>query len=181
MMLDAQALGTRLRAAKRDLFRMETLDRYAVPTDGGDFTRYLAGEAEPDPVRKGAWRERLLAERERGLFRRRVHVIHEPLSDYLRFELEWGHRLNTDIEDIRVLPLADPPGERGWHDFYMVDDRDVLAMTYDEDGQFEGALPVPVSEARLYRLIRDAAWEAAVPFMTWWDGHPQYHRHLSVA
>lgn len=180
-MLDAQALGTRLRAAKRDLFRVETLDRYAVPSDGGDYQRYQDGEPEPDLARKAAWRERLLAERARGLFRRRVHVIHEPLSDYLRFEFDWGHRLNTDIEDIRVLPLPEAPSARGWHDFWMVDDREVLAMAYDEGGQFEGALPVSVSEVRLYRLIRDAAWEAAVPFATWWESHPQYHRHVSVA
>jgi hypothetical protein len=180
-MLDAEALGIRLRAAKRDLFRVETLDRYAVPSDGGDFKRYLDGEPEPDAERKAAWRNRLLAERERGLFRRRVHVIHEPLSDYLRYEFDWGHRLNTDIEDIRVLSLPEPPAERGWHDFYLVDDREVLAMVYDEGGQFEGALPVSVTEVRLYRMIRDAAWEAAVPFSEWWDAHPQYHRHVSVA
>ena len=44
-MIDAQELGTRLRAAERDLFRLEAQDRYEVPTDGGDFHRYLAGEA----------------------------------------------------------------------------------------------------------------------------------------
>jgi Family of unknown function (DUF6879) len=181
MMLDAQALGARLRAARHDLFRIEALDRYAVPTDGGDYQRYLDGEPEPDPARKAAWHERLAAERARGLYRRRIHVIHEPLSDYLRFEFDWGHRLNAHLEDIRVLALAHPPSAQDWHDFWMVDDRDVLAMAYGADGQFEGALPVLAGNVRLYRMIRDAAWEAAVPFTDWWDAHPQYHRHVSVA
>jgi hypothetical protein len=155
---------------------LETLDRYEVPTDGGDFGRYLAGQPAPDPARKAAWHERLRAERERGLRRWRVHVVTEPLSDYLRFEFEWGHALNSHLEDIRVLSVTDSAAARGWHDFWMVDDRDVLAMGYDPEGRFTGASSVPDSDVYRYRLVRDAAWEGAVPFTAWWEAHPQYHR-----
>ena len=180
-MLDAQALGARLRAAERDLFRLETLDRYEVPTDGGDFARYAAGEDAPDPARKAAWHERLRAERERGLRRWRVHVVKEPLSDYLRFEFDWGHRLNAHLEDIRVLVLASPPADRGWHDFWLVDGRDVLVMDYGPDGRFLGARPAPADQVPSFRAIRDAAWEGGVPFTGWWAAHPQYHRHTRAA
>ena len=36
-----------------DLLRVQTLDRYDVGSDGDDFRRYLAGEAEPTASRKG--------------------------------------------------------------------------------------------------------------------------------
>jgi hypothetical protein len=175
-MLDAAGLGTLLRGAQRDLFRMEALDRYEVPSDGGDYHRYLRGERGPDPQRKSAWHERLRAERDRGLRRRRVHAVTEPLSDYLRFEFEWGHALNTELEDIRVLPASLRPAGLVPSDFYLVDDRDVVAMHYDEAGKFTGAEVLHASELARYRKIRDAAWEAAVPFKTWWADHPQYHR-----
>ncbi len=41
--------------ATGSLFRLETLPAYDVPTDRGDFPRYLAGEPDPDMERKGRW------------------------------------------------------------------------------------------------------------------------------
>lgn len=47
LILAERELGTYLRQATRSLFRLETLSAYDVPTDRGDFPRYLAvAEAE---------------------------------------------------------------------------------------------------------------------------------------
>jgi hypothetical protein len=175
-MLDVQALGTLLRSAEHDLFRLEARDRYEVPSDGGDFGRYMAGEAAPDPDRKAAWQRRLAAEKARGLHRWRVHVVTEPLSDYLRYEFDWGHRLNAHLEDIRVLALPEMPEGLLGTDWYLVDDRDVVDMRYDGHDRFTGAVVLPAGEAGPYLLARAEAWERAVPLTEWWDRHPQYHR-----
>jgi hypothetical protein len=180
-MLDAQGLGAALRAAEHDLFRLETLDYYAVPSDGGDFHRYLAGEDVPDQARKDAWHDRLRGERERGVYRHRVYVAREPLSPYARFECEWGHALNADLEEIRVLPHSRIPQGVDLADWWMVDRRDVLLMHYDSEGRFTGAEPAASAETGRYLAARTAAWEAAEPFTAWWAAHPQYHRHVSVA
>jgi hypothetical protein len=180
-MMDAQALGALLQAGKSDLFRLETLDRYEVPSDGGDFRRYLAGEAAPDPARKAAWHDKLRAERERGLYRRRVYVAREPLSDYARFECEWGHAPNTALEEIRVLPFSRVPAGVELADWWMIDGRTVVLMHYDSEGRFTGAEVATPDRAGRYVAARDATWEAAEPFTAWWNAHPQYHRHLSVA
>lgn len=40
-MLTLAELGTVLGSARRSLFRLETLDRYEMASDGSDFRRYL--------------------------------------------------------------------------------------------------------------------------------------------
>lgn len=180
-MLDVTMLRAALGTAEHDLFRLETLDRYEVPSDGGDFARYLAGEAAPDPARKAGWHEKLRADRERGVRRWRVHVITEPLTDYLRFEIEWAHLRNAHLEDIRVLTRDRFPSGAGVGDFWLVDGDHPVLMHYDSAGRFTGAELAPGSTAARYRLIRDAAWEAAEPVTAWWAAHPQYHRRTVAA
>ncbi len=44
-----------------------------------------------------------------GCTMQRVHVVKEPITDYLRFELTWGYQPNVDAgEDIGIVPV--PPG-----------------------------------------------------------------------
>jgi hypothetical protein len=191
--LDATALRAALGTAQHDLFRLETLDRYDVPSDGGDFARYLAGEAAPDPARKAAWHDRLRADRERGVRRWRVHLVTEPLTPYLRFEIDWAHLQNAHLEDIRVLTtdhfqpgatVGETPLPSGVSatvgDFYLIDGAHPLLMHYDSAGRFTGAEFAPGSTAARYRVIRDAAWGAAEPVTEWWAAHPQYHRTVTV-
>jgi hypothetical protein len=62
-------------AARRSLFRLETLDRYEVPIDGSDLSIYLAGGEQPHNAAKLTWQEHLRAERAAGIWRHRVHLI----------------------------------------------------------------------------------------------------------
>jgi hypothetical protein len=177
-MMDALRLGAYLDRAQAELFRMETLSRYDVPSDGGDFGRYMRGEPGPDAARKRAWHGQLEKDRARGVVNRRVHVVRPPLSDYLCFEFEWGHALNAHLEEIRVLDLGAVPAPAGFvrEDFWLMDGQDVVLMHYGDGGRFVGAEILPPAMLIRYRTARDAAWDAAEPFQSWWDAHPQYHR-----
>lgn len=77
-MLDEHELGAYLRQATRSVFRLETLPAYDVPTDRGDFPRYLAGESTPDMERKGRWLDFLREQRAQGIDRHRVRVLRTP-------------------------------------------------------------------------------------------------------
>jgi len=168
-----------LNSAGEALFRLETLDRYAVPSDGGDYGRYLAGEPGPDPQRKAAWHAELQAKRDRGVYLHRVHVVRSPLSPYLRYEFEWAHRLNLPWEDIRVADLAANPAAAPLADvgdFWMADSQAVAAMRYDGGGRFLGYELAGDAELPLYRAVRDIAWLTAEPFSDYWDDHPQFWR-----
>lgn len=162
----------------RSAFRLEVLDRYDVGSDGVDVRRYLDGEAEPDPTRLDPWLEELAAEARQGKRRYRVHVVRSPLSDYLRYECEWGYMHTSAAgEEIYILDLAEVPRPAGLCDeeFWLVDDTYVLRMHYTSDGVLHGVDLAPDANLARYRACRDAALSAAVPFEQYWAAHPEYH------
>lgn len=178
-MLNESELGAYLRQATRSLFRLETLPAYDVPTDRGDFPRYLSGEPAPDMERKGRWLDFLREQRARGIDRHRVRVLRTPLSDYDRYACEWGYAYNVPAgDDTRILDIAGRPlpGDVVDHDFWLVDHENPVRMHYGDGGRFLGATVVDSAELGRYQTARDAAWRAAEPFDAWWGQHPQYHR-----
>src|SRR5690349_10864917 len=142
-MLNEEQLGDFIDTHFRsDLFRLETLETYAVASDDGDFERYMKGEDAPEALTKGPWLAQLRQEVADGKRTQRLHVVTSPLSKYLRYECEWGYVYNEQAgEEIRILDLT----EVGWHaellavDFFLVEDEWLLMMHYDEDGHFLGA------------------------------------------
>jgi hypothetical protein len=183
--LDEQQLGEYIdRHFTSTLFRLETLDRYDVGSNGSDLNRYLAGEPGPDMARKGPWMDQIRSEVARGLHTYRVHVVRGPLTAYLRFEFEWGYRFNADAgEHIRILDLAEQPEPAALadEDFWLIGDDQAVSMRYDPAGRFIGADIAPAQAVPQYRAARDAAWEAAVPFNDYWAAHPQYWRDRRAA
>jgi hypothetical protein len=96
----------------------------------------------------------------------RVHVVSEPLSDYLRFEIT-GYRLNVEAgEEVRILPRQATAGlDLPDHDFWLFDGQQVVCMHYDADGAFLGAEQIddPGAAAR-YGAWRETAHGAAIPY-----------------
>lgn len=174
MLPDPAALGAFIDQAARSLFRLETLDHYDVSSDGGDFRRYLRGESGPDRDRKAAWHKVLQADLDRGIATSRVHVVRSPLSDYLRYEFDWGYAHNLAYEDIRILDITERPAPvelDGIGDFWLIDGRSAAVMHYDEDGRYLGFDPAPEGAAARYAAAAEAAWRAAVPFESYQDHH----------
>ena len=102
-------------------------------------------------------------------------VAHHRPGFYLRVLREGRVRAG---EDIRVLDLAERPRPAAVvdHDFWLIDDRDVLLMRYDASGRFMAAELLPPSELPRYQAARDAALAAAEPFGPWWQRHPEYYQ-----
>lgn len=183
-MMGASELGAFVRQADHDVFRLECLDQYQVESDGGDYARYLAGEPGPDMTRMGPWLDRLRDETERGLRRRRVHILRSPIGDYLRFECEWAYALNAQAgEEIRILDLAERPLPPALtlEDFWVIDGQSVALMHYTGDGEFLGASLVPELERSQQLAAQEAAWATAEPFESWWARHREYHRDGKAA
>ncbi|WP_371783898.1 DUF6879 family protein [Streptosporangium subroseum] len=162
----------------RTAFRLEVLPRYTVDSDQGNVENYLAGAAEPSWANGGPWFDHLAAERATGKRRYRVHIIEPPLSDYLRYECEWGYVYTTAAgEEVYILDTSETPlptKDLVDHDWWLLDDEHVLRMHYDPEGRFLGAEPLSSSSVGPYLACRDAVMKAAVPFEAWWDAHPQY-------
>jgi hypothetical protein len=186
--MDAAALRDHIREHfTRTAFRLETLQQYEVASDGSDFARYLAGEAEPTPERKQPWLDRLRSERARGLRRSRVRLVTHPVTDYTRYECEWGYTPNVKAgEEVLILDAREAAVSEvdvGWltecGDFWLLDDSHVVVMHYGPEGQFLGA--ERAEDVAPYRDVAQLAMEPAEPFATWWARHEEYHRNPKVA
>jgi hypothetical protein len=163
----------------RSAFRLEVLDRYTVDSDEDNFRSYLAGGATPSWSEGSEWMEQLARERAEGKRNHRVHVLASPLSDYLRYECEWGYVYTSRAgEEIFILDTAERPRPAGLinEDFYLLDDERVLVMRYDDYGRLLGGEPQPESETGRYLRAREAALSHAVPFASYWADHPQFWR-----
>ena len=186
LLMDLPTLGAFIEAnyyrPGDSVFRMECLPEYAVESDGDDYHRWLAGEAEPTWFRKQPWLDELAAARNNDMTHRRVRRFGPTLTDYELYACEWGYALNAEAgEDIRVL-------RDGEHDvpdlleseYWVINDGTVVPVLYDGHGRFVGAGVLPSDRAAEFRHDRDAAWAAAEPFAQWWARHPELHRRMAA-
>jgi len=146
-------------------FRLETLQAYGVPYEDDEFRAFLE-TGHFDRV-DDSWQQMIRGHVEAGQDLRRVHVVEEPLSDYLHYEFA-AYELNARAgEDIRVIPTAAghwPEGLPRDEDFWIFDDADAWSMEYDSRGRFVAAQRV-TDPAKLnqYRQWRDVALTTSMP------------------
>ncbi len=165
----------------RDVLRVETLQRYDNESERDGLRRYLAGEPEPPGAGDSPWTRQLRAHAATGRSWRVLHAVAEPLSDYLRYEAEWGYTHNAAAgQDIRIAALTDEVAQLG--DLLIVDSRHVFRYQYDTGGRFVRAEHIDdAREIGAYLARSGPLWETAEPFAAWWAAHPQYHRDTHVA
>lgn len=159
----------------QDMLRVETLDYY--DPDAADFARWTRGEREPDWTARRPWLLRVQADAAAGITRRRVRIVRGPLSDYVRYECQWGYLPLVDHgEEVRILDLTEQPLTLAEvPDFGVFDHRHVVRMRYAASGRFVGASEV-TDDAVAFVALRDLLWQWAEPFPIWWARHPEHHR-----
>lgn len=164
-----------------DLFRLETLSYYSTESDADDFHRYMRGEPAPTADAKNPWLDRVRADVTAGRDWRRMRALSEPLSDYLRYECEWGYvPLAEAGEEIRITRLTDALAKMG--DFFVLDGEHVVRSRYDDSGRFLHAEVIPdPADAALYIAISQMLWILSSDFDSWWATHPHYHRDGKAA
>ncbi|MDQ1044304.1 DUF6879 family protein [Streptomyces sp. V4I2] len=131
MFLDGDDWQAKFRDFRTEAWRLETLPQYLVPQEAEEFAAFKAGARFPGPY-GGSWIDMVRA-RNVG----RVHIIRQPLSDYLRFEFERYYQHQAPAgEDIRILDVTDRPNPLpdDVGDFWMFDKSTVVLMHYQEDG-----------------------------------------------
>ncbi|MEU6310206.1 DUF6879 family protein [Streptomyces sp. NPDC047014] len=160
MLLDGEDWASKFKTFRTEAWRLETLPQYLVPQEADEFAAFKAGARFPGPY-EDAWTE-MVRTRHVG----RVHVLAQPLSDYLRFEFAryYQHQAAAG-EDIRILDVTDRPNPLpDVQDFWMFDRSTVVLMHYEPDGrqisrELQEGDPAPFIE---YQRIAVAA---SVPFL----------------
>ena len=86
-----------------------------------------------------------------------MHVCREPLTLYLRYELTWSYAASVAAgEEVRILPLAVSapwPADLPQHDFWLLDDSELLVMHYDQAHRWLGVEQVTDPAAILRHTV----------------------------
>lgn len=150
-------------------YRLELLDWYTSPKTEQRLARFLEGEKVTAEERT-VWLSMLRRDRNAGKTFARVHVIAEPLSDYLKYELACYETSVEAGEDIRILDVDAVAGlELPGFDYWLFDEAFpgkswVAIQRYGERGAWLGAdiSTDPNFVADCHRW-REAAMSKAVP------------------
>lgn len=176
-LLTGEEFDARFWQFQSSVFRLETLQQYRGSGEDEAIAAFEAGRAAPpdDPV-QAEWEESIRASLRAGRVMQRVHVVVEPVSDYMRFELTWAYAPNVAAgEDIRIVSVRE--GE--WpalprQDFWLFDDRDLYLAHYGADGTWLGVeLIEDLVEVDRARRWRDDAVRLSQPWREYVAGRPE--------
>ncbi|GAA4232003.1 hypothetical protein GCM10022254_30760 [Actinomadura meridiana] len=152
---------------KRDAFHLELKDSYGAAYEDAPLSRWLRGEPN-DFTWLQPWLERVRHATRFGRTVRRVRVVSEPLTEYIR----WEHSvtpLNQEAgEDIRWLSRWLLPEDIvlpfGGNDWWLFDDELVTVGHFDDEGRVKGSelITDPGLVADCGR-VRDQLWTIAIP------------------
>jgi hypothetical protein len=164
-------------------YRLEALQQYGVSYEMDEFARFLSGETRGTFPGIAAWIDGTVSSAVRaGKHLYRVHVVEEPLSDYVRFECAWSYEHTVAAgEDVRILtvPRGTWPAGLPHYDYWLFDSSILVAMHYESDGTFAAAEiiddPARVVQANHWR---DIAMSLAVPYRDFAD---RYDKQFAMA
>jgi hypothetical protein len=177
--MDLKEMGQYLlQPEPRSLLRVESLANYRSDADTAQLERWREGLP---PLVDAGWRAWLDALRKRadsGNPWSRLHVLTEPLSEHLLFELGVQYVANAAAGEIIRILVMDRPERAG--DFFVINDGEKVAVSnYDEDGRFDHA-QIPANPDHYVALARQM-WSDADPFEEWWAARPHYHGQRRAA
>ncbi|PSK85954.1 hypothetical protein CLV63_13713 [Murinocardiopsis flavida] len=161
-------------------FRLETLQRYAEDGEAEPFDRFLSDGSMGPSESMEKWCAELRDKTARGLRQGRVHVVTEPLSDYMRFECAAGYRHSAPAgEQIRILAVQDGEWPQGLPhlDYWLFDSHQLVRMDYRADDLL--LTPVLVTDPEQIvaaNTWRDRAIHLSIPYADYEQRFDPYMR-----
>jgi len=152
-------------AAKKSAFRLETLPQYLVPQEAERFADWKAGKLIPPRAPENdEGIARLQRDAARGFRRYRVHILDQPLTAYLRFEL-YLYLDSVAVGSEIYVADRDDHSELAElrEDFWLYDDEIAIRMIYDDEGHF--LYSEPIEDIGPYRELRDIALSHGEPLI----------------
>ena len=165
-------------------FRLEARQDYTGAT-GPRYDSWLRGEPMPErSPQTDPWLARVAWTAASGKRWRRAHVVKQPLSEYMRYEMVVYAENVAAGEDVRIVDRATRPtlglltadfwlfdaeiASQGWAVFLDFDDGG-CPIRYEQTGDPE--------RLALCCRQRDLVWSLAVPLHEFLAGHDRGQRH----
>jgi hypothetical protein len=167
-LLTAEQRNALFDTLERDAFHLELRDSYYVDSEDESYRRWKRGDP-PDPRElERPWLQRMRRVIKSGKTVRRVRVVTEPLSEYIRFEYDSTLENLMAGEDIRWLPRHLVPEDVTFplegRDWWLFDDSLIAAGHFDEHGRSLGSdVSTDPALIRQCGSVRDRLWPIAVP------------------
>lgn len=148
-------------------YRLETLQVYRADYEDADYQRFLAGKPPGGFREHDSYVEEVTRGTAQGRRYHRVHVVTEPLTDYMRFECTGYRETVAAGDDVRILAVREGTWPEGipHRDYWLFDSLRLLEMNYDQDGKFVSAelIEDPEEVVRANHL-RDRALHLSIPY-----------------
>lgn len=163
----------------RESFRLETLQSYSGSGEDAGIAAFQRGDAEPPPdPEEEEYVAMLRSHTAAGRIHRRAHLITEPVSEYVAYELCWEYGPHVAAgEDIRIIPVCqseDWPDGVPRQDFFLFDEETLFVQRYADDGLWLGVQhvrdPHRIEQAR---HVRGLVLEHAMPWRAYIVRHPK--------
>ncbi|HCU91930.1 MAG TPA: hypothetical protein DHU96_04035 [Actinobacteria bacterium] len=152
---------TRFRLAA---LHLEMRDSYGTQVEKPHLHKWERGE--PDDIEwLKPWFETVRTSTQSGKVFRRIRIISEPITDYIRWEHMDAHLFVEAGEDIRWLPrrLVSAIAFPG-NDFWLFDAETAIFSVFSGNGDVvERQLYTDTAVVQLCQSAFDSAWELAIP------------------
>jgi len=120
-------------------FRLEVLPHYIVENEAEPLKFYLEGVPLPPKNTNQDWLNRLKKASLKGQVFKRLRIMPENLTSYIKFEIEWEYVNNVASgEKIKILPknMIEQKVENNLKDYWLFDDKTAFELRYDDYGKF---------------------------------------------
>lgn len=120
---------------QRSAFRLEGLPEYDAPSLREEYRSYCEG-AFLSEEKNSSWVARIRGWADSGKTVTRLRILPEPLTTYVKYELDWGYLYNAVAgEQIHLISEGFASSLVGEipNDFWMFDNKRIADMRYNED------------------------------------------------
>jgi hypothetical protein len=149
---------------RRAALHLEMRDSYGTQVEKPHLRKWERGE--PDDIEwLKPWFDTVRLGTQSGKVFRRMRIISEPITDYIRWEHMDAHLFVEAGEDIRWLPrkLVSAIAFPG-NDFWMFDAETVVFSVFSGNGDVvEWQLYTDTAVVQLCKSAFDSAWKLAIP------------------
>jgi hypothetical protein len=165
-LISPAAFGDLFRSFQRSAWRWEAQETYRQADEVEPWQRWRDGIPvleDLDWLRP--WLDDVRAATQAGRVFQRVRKLTDPLTEYLRWQMEVTPANVEAGEDIRLLPdhLARELGLPE-HDFWIFDEVQVAILQFGPDGLTGAEIVTEPATVARYNSWRNIAWTTAVPF-----------------
>lgn len=167
MILSGDEFSKRFDEYRRSTWRFECQPTYTMPREQDGIRRWRAGEPKPAD-HNHRWHETVQQIVASGRSIGRVRVVSRPLTEYQRYQLDWGIPGNIEAgEDIRILDMTELDLDLPDQDFWFFDESLVVHLNFNPDGTLIDLEQRENPDLAQYLRWRDTALAHAVPLSEW--------------